>query len=64
MNLVPMKKVTLPKPLPQSYVLIRNFVLDRRDRIHVVERHKGNGLRYYVNQEDVNRVAKEELGVK
>lgn len=63
MNFVPMKQVKLPEPLPQSYVLVRDFILERRDRIHVVERHSGKGLRYYVDQDDVDRVAQEELGI-
>ena len=55
-ELITMKKVKLPKPLPQTYVGIRAFVL--ASNIKVVSKGEGKGKRYYVDQEEVNEYCK------
>ena len=60
-NYKTLKKITLCEPFPQSYVAIKRWVLANQDQIKVVERGKGNGKRYIVDQDDVDKLTKELL---
>ena len=59
---IPLKHVKLPKPLPQSYLGKRNFLLRYKDELDLVEfGEKPREKRYFLKQNDVDQFVKRKL---
>ena len=54
----------LPKPLPQTRVGIKNFILRHKDIFRPVVMSHKTGTRYYIPEENVEKFIKDYFGTK